>query len=47
MLLKVIRAISFSTDIKLNYYFFFKEVNEGVVGKGKNKTCRANLSTLI
>ena len=24
-----------------------KEVDEGVVGKGKNKTCRANLSTLI
>ena len=33
--------------IKLNYYFFFKEVDKGVVGKGKNKTCRANLSTLI
>ena len=36
--------------IKLNYYFVFfsfKEVDKGVVGKGKNKTCRANLSTLI
>ena len=27
--------------------FFFKEVDKGVVGKGKNNTCTANLSTLI